>query len=376
MSGFKTLTTLALVVGASYGLADTVTLKDGREMHGRLVRESADRIWLRTNSTGETEILKSKIATFTENANWGRSYDLRTEGSKTTKPADGEGEAGEGEGGEGEGGGAKSGGAKAGDAKGGPVEGIPALADWTWPGELTDAEIRVLEELRDAFYTELTEELLPTTAERLEKIALPEGAESEIEKQSAMLAWKRRQGSANMRRRNAQKAILSNYGVAAIPALVDNLGHEDWWRQRLSAQALGKLMKSGSSNDSSGFSLEWEAEDARWYAYHFNAPASLLGLLDHKENTLDSPFIRQEANGALAAITEHKVNYPPQAEKPTLLPSAEEADAIKRWKSWWPLERARWVKAEKERDERRAKVVEAIQTLLKGKAPKLEPKAN
>ena len=372
MSGFKTLTALALMVGASYGLADTVTLKDGREMHGRLVRESADRIWLRTNSTGETEILKSKIATFTENANWGRSYDLRTEGSKA-KPADGEGE-GEGEGTEG--GDAKTGDAKTGDAKGGPVDGIPALADWTWPDELTDAEIQVLEELRDAFYTELTEDLLPTTEQRLKKLELPEGAEAEIEKQSAMLAWKRRQGSANMRRRNAQKAILTNYGVAAIPALVDNLGHEDWWRQRLSADGLGKLMKSGSASDGGTFSVEWEAEEARWYAYHFNAPASLLGLLDHKENTLDSPFIRQEANGALAAITEHKVNYPPQAEKPTLLPSAEEADAIKRWKSWWPLERSRWVKAEAERDERRGKVVEAIQTLLKGKTPELQPKAN
>ena len=90
--------------------------------------------------------------------------------------------------------------------------------------------------------------------------------------------------------------------------------------------------------------------------------------------TLDSPFIRQEANEALGQITQHKVSYPSAGEKPTLLPSSEESAAIQRWKSWWPLERARWVKAEKERDERRDKVVEALQQLLKGQRPELTPK--
>ena len=97
MSGFKTLTALALAVGAGYGVADTVTLKDGREMHGRLVRESEDRIWLRTNSQGETEIPKSKIATFTENADWGRTYELRSAGSKAEGDEGGEADGGDAE---------------------------------------------------------------------------------------------------------------------------------------------------------------------------------------------------------------------------------------------------------------------------------------
>lgn len=375
MSGFKTLTALALAVGAGYGVADTVTLKDGREMHGRLVRESEDRIWLRTNSQGETEIPKSKIATFTENADWGRTYELRSAGSKAEGDEGGEADGGEG----GEAGtedAPKAGGAGATKA-GGLPGGLPALADWTWPAELSKAEVNTLTPIRDAFYTELKDDLLPTTEERLALLKLPEGAAEEIERQSAMLAWKRRQGSANMRRRNALDAILSGYGVRAIPALVDNLGHEDWWRARLSAQGLAKLMKSGSADDGGGKAsskVEWKEADARWYAYHFNAPASLLGLLDHKENALDSPFIRQEANEALGQITQHKVSYPSAGEKPTLLPSSEESAAIQRWKSWWPLERARWVKAEKERDERRDKVVEALQQLLKGQRPELTPK--
>ncbi|MEZ6186799.1 MAG: hypothetical protein R3F62_17540 [Planctomycetota bacterium] len=371
MSGFKTAACLAVLLGAGQSLADTVTLKDGREMHGRLVRETEDRIWLRTNSQGETEIPKSRIATFTENANWGRDYELRTEGARPSTEEGGEG-AGEG-GDEGDAGTPAAGGGAGGATKtedGGLPGDLPQLADWTWPDELSQAEVKVREGLRDKFYAELTEELLPTTEERLEKIQLPPDADEELERLSAKLAWKRRQGSANMQRRNALNDLLGTYGVAAIPTLVDNLGHEDWWRQRLSATGLGDLMKAGSASDG----LEWTADEARWYAYHFNAPASLLGLLDHKENTLDSPFIRQEANQALAAITEHKVNYPPVDEKPTLLPSAAESDAIRRWKSWWPIERKRWVEAEKARDERREKVVAALQDLLKGKIPELKPK--
>ena len=60
------LVTFALLAAASPVVADTVTLKNGREIHGKLVSEGKNEVRLRT-AGGTITIPRADIATFNEN---------------------------------------------------------------------------------------------------------------------------------------------------------------------------------------------------------------------------------------------------------------------------------------------------------------------
>ena len=343
--------TAGLLVGAALpAFADTVTLKNGRELHGRLVEESADSIVLRTGTGGQIVVLKEKIATFTENANWGDD-----QGGRATKPLPDRDDAGD-EGDEGD--------ADEGEAppprppRGGPAEpGADPAADWRWPSGLTRAEIDRLTPVRDELLGEL-EELGPSPEERM---AMVDASKLSSAERSAMddlftrMGYNRqRRSSAAMVRRGARDRLVSEFGLKAIPELVEALGDTNYWQARMSADALGKLAGGG------------DGEDAKWYCYHLDVPTKLIGLMGHQGEFGLSPAMRLDANAAMERVTGHKVGF--EASEETLRTAAE-TKSLRDWRSWWSRARSTWQAEQKANEERREEILADLDTLRRGEMP-------
>ena len=283
-------------------LADTVTLKNGREIHGVLVSEEADAIFIRTGD-GVIRIEKALVATFTEGDVW-EPYGRNT---PTEVPAEGGTEGG------------TDGGTDGGTStpQGSGAQGAQDVAgdDWTWPAGLTEEEIATLTEVRDRFQQELED--LPEPVEPLEDLTATE--EAELQRLMQRFEWRQRQGSAIMIRNNARDEVVRTLGTKAIPALVDGLAAENYWRARMSAEALAQIA-NGS-----------DAELAQHHLYEQGAPSNLLILMTHQGDT-ESPFMRAAANQAMEAITGHSVDFP-TSNQPMRTPG--EINATQAWRSWW-----------------------------------------
>jgi len=314
--------------------ADTVTLKNGREIHGRLVEELVDRIRIRTAGAGVIVILKDEIATFSEN-------ELDTELTPPSAQREDAGEPG------------GAAGAQERPQDGG--EAGEATGD-DWDAGVTDEQKKELTPLRDALRKELTE-LGPPAAERLAAIALSGPEESQLGERIRAMANRHRQGSANLRRRNALDRVVQEYGVRAIPQLVAALGHQNQWIARMSAQALGAV--AAGAKDKAA---------AQWLLYHFKAPAGLIDLMEH-QGEVDSPFLRSDANAALEAISGATQGF--VASEGSLM-TPPEAQARKAWQSWWSRLAEFRAAEENKRDERRKQVQAQLAQIRKGERPTAE----
>jgi RNase P/RNase MRP subunit p29 len=336
----------ALVAGlAATALADTVTLKNGRELHGRLVEETADSIVLRTGTGGRIVVVKEKIATFTENADWGDE-----QGGRATRSLPSS------EGGEGEGEGETEDGAEPGPQGEGGAEEGPA-ADWKWPAGLTRDEIAELTKIRDDLLAEL-DELGPSADERMKAIdesQLSAGEKREMGDLYTRMGFNRqRRSSAAMVRRGAKDRLVSEFGNKAIPSLIEAIDGGGYWHSRMAAQAVGQLASGG------------EAQDARWYCYHLNVPAKLIKLMGHQGEFNLSPSMRGDANEAMEKVTGHSVGFKASDET---LRTQEETRALKEWRTWWSRARAQWKKEEAEKEARRDEIADALDQLKKGEIP-------
>lgn len=310
--------------------ADTVTLKNGRELHGRLIEERVDRIRIRTTGSGVIVIMKSDIATFSENE---QDMEL-TPPSRTPAPEVG-----------GETGGEP--GAEGGDT-----------SDGDWAPGVTDEQKAELGPLREKLEKEL-EELGPSAEERLKANELTAPERQALAAKIKSLAVRRRQGSANLRRRNAMESLVNEFGARAIPQLVDGLGNANQWIARMSAQALGQVARSAKDKAAT-----------QWLMFHYKAPAGLITLLDH-QGEVDSPFIREEANASLEAISGASQGF--VASKSSLQTPAE-ARAGKAWKEWWDRMRDFTATAEKKKETRRKELQDALAQIRQGVRPEIEPK--
>lgn len=63
-----------VVLGSSAAQADTCTMRDGREIHGRLIHENRDYVFLRIADGGTLRIERELIVSFVENDNYGFDY--------------------------------------------------------------------------------------------------------------------------------------------------------------------------------------------------------------------------------------------------------------------------------------------------------------
>lgn len=339
----RLLASLALAVGLAPALAraDTVTLKNGREIHGRLVEERLEDIRIRTEG-GTIVIRKAEIATFSENENFG-DYGGRIRpaaGTQPGTPAPG-----------GEGGTPAEGGQP--DAQPGTPGATPPAGDeWRWPEGLSREEIKVLEELKAKYEAEL-EELGATKEERLKAVEATTQERSAMQELIRRFGLVRRQGSANLRREQARDELVSQFGVKAIPLLADSVKSENQWISRISAQAIGLL----AGGDADG--------QRKWLMFHLRVPAALLPLLDH-QGEVDSPFIRQEADQALKAIAGNGVGFVASRDP---LRTPAETQAMRAWQRWWTAAEKEWTEAEATKAARRVELKEKLEALRRGENP-------
>lgn len=338
----------AVALAPSPARADTVILKNGHEIHGRLLEERKDVIVMRVEGGGTMPIRKADVASFFEGevlVDYGGKARAQPQPGQAPPPA-----------------GTPATPAQPTPAQPGqpvaPAGGGATADDWTWPAGLSPAQLEELTAIRDEVLEEL-EKLGPTAEERLEATTLSAEERSELQEQITYFNWHRRQGSANMRRENAKKRALA-FGVKAIPQLVEALRNESQWTKRISAQALGELAGATSG--------DLKAEDVRWLMYHFDAPAQLVAALDH-QGEVDSPFVRQDADASLRAITGHTVNFQPSTER---LRTQAETQAKTAWERWWTREKARWTRAEADKVKMREELSRKLALLRQGKNPETD----
>lgn len=339
---------LALLAGlpvAAFG--DTVTLKNGKEIHGRLVEETEELIRIRSGG-GVITLQKAEIATFSENENWG-DYGREVPPPPADKPAEKDPKKPADKPADKPKPGDKP---KAADKPGEPR--TWSKETWKWPAGLSEEKIAELTPIRDEHLKEL-EKLGPTPAERLKKIELHPEEKDKLDQLVNRLDFQQQQGSANMIRRKARDRVINELGPKAIPTLSEGVKQDaNYWRARISAEALELLNKD---------------EDARWLMYHFDAPSGLVNLLRHQGDFGESPHLRNQANKTLEALTKHKESWPDSTET---MRTPAETEAMERWVAFWAREKRRWDAAEKEKEERRAELIAGLEKLAKGENPEGE----
>jgi hypothetical protein len=318
---------LALAI-ASPARADTVTLKNGREIHGRLVEERQDSIRMRTEG-GTITIQKAEIASFTEGEVFmnyggsGRTGDPAAQPGQPGQPPPAQpGQPGQPPAQPGQPGQPPA-------QPGQPGQMPPSAATWTWAPGVTADKIATLTPIRDRYLEELAA-LGKTPEERLAALAITAEERSRLQELITRFNWHRRQGSANAQRNNAKDDAVA-FGIKALPFINDALQSESQWTARTASDAMAALVQRPGG--------DLKVEDARWLMYHHDVPGRLISLLDHQGEP-DSPFIRADANAALEAVTGHDANWP--ANQTEALRSQDESEAKRRWEQWWSAEKRRW----------------------------------
>lgn len=347
---------LTLLAGASMTLisgapasADTVTLNNGREIHGRLVEEGKKVILIKTGS-GVITIPKFKVATFSENENWGNYSKPRS--VKELKAIEEANRKAAAKGTEGET--PKKGGGAA------KAEGAKDDGEWTWAEEVSKATIEELTPIRDELQKKL-EDLGPTAAERLKVMTLSREEEPDLKEKVRLLGWKRGRGrrggiaGSQIYRNKAKKEIVENYGVRAIPSLVKTVGSENLYQARWAAQTLQEIHAGAASKP-----------DSLWLMNHFEAPAALVELMNNVGDTT-SPFVRLEANAAMETIVGESMGWPKGANTPGA--NANETEALKKWRRWSARNRLAFTKGEEEREANRKLYTEQLEMVREGKNP-------
>lgn len=359
---------LALLL-APAAVADTVTLKNGRELHGQLVEEKADAIVLRTTG-GSITIRKAEVATFNANDTI-EPYlrEVEPAGGPRTPATPATPGATE-----------RPGPAPRGPATGTEAAPPPAPGDapkerptketWKWADGVTRERIRELTPARDKLLGEL-DKLGPTKEERLATTECTEEEAAEMDK--LVDAFDRR--ASHVRRRNGQRVRgnntrnqarrraageISEWGSQAIPVLLETVVSDNSLTARMSAKALSTLKPDE----------EVKQEDLKWLLWHFEAPKLLISLME-RQTAADSIIVRNDANTALVALAGQDFGF--QLGK-AVAPSPAETEAVRRAKEWWKAEHAKFLKDEEAKEARRAKVLVALEEVRQGRdPPKDEP---
>lgn len=327
--------------------ADTVTLKNGRELHGKLLDEDKVVIRLRIEGGGSITVPKADIATFTEGEVLVTYSRPQADTAPVTTPTSPDPATP-----------TPPAGGAATPAPTGAAPTTPAAAAWVWPASLTPAQIAELTPIRDAVLKQLAD-LGPPAEERLKALETSAAERTRIQELMARFRDRQRQGSANARRGVAREEVVG-FGAKGIDALVDGLGSESQWTRRVSAQALGAL---------AGGAGEVTAKDMRWLMIHQSVPQKLLALLGD-QGEVDSPFVRADANAALEAISGAKQEWPQTTDRMRTPAESQAADA---WSRWWQTERRRFERSQETYAAKRAALEAKLDLLRQGKSPSSTP---
>ncbi|MDC3378945.1 hypothetical protein OAX78_01520 [Planctomycetota bacterium] len=328
----------ALLFAAAPAQADTVTLNNGKEIHGFLVEESLEQIWIRTGG-GTIMVYKREIATYSENSFDGDYGRLRDAGPPAGEDAEG-GDATSEEGG------------AAADVSGLTGSAAEILEGWQWPAGLSEDDTAELEAARDLLLEELGT-LGQTAEERLAAIEVTAEEEAAIARQVQLMGWTRRQGSAAARRNNARDALVNDYGPKAIPFLAEALDAEKAWTRRMAASGLAALATT---------------DDNKWLIFHFDTPGKILGLMDHQGDS-DSHMIRAAGNEALETISGESFGFEVGRES---LRTAGESAAYRAWREWWATAKSAWDAEQADAEARKGQIAADLETLRAGEMPEAE----
>jgi hypothetical protein len=342
------------VGGAAPCHADTVTFKNGREIHGRLVDETLKEIRIRT-AGGEMVITKDKVATFSENDSWEEYEKPRSvaqiEADKIKAAADKDKDEDEDKDKD-----KTKDKTKDKDKTPDTPKNAAELREdaWEWDSGLTEEQIEECTPLRDQLWADL-DLLGPTDKERLDKLVLSGEEQTAVKSILYRMSLNRRQGSAVIKRKTALKELIGTYGLKAADLVVKQLSGDNLWSLRMASEAIAQLSTKG------------EKDEAKWLFYHYKAPAELVRLLEHQGES-DSPWIRQDAAKALAAVTGQTFGWN-MPDKPDSMRSTIETKSFRRWRDWWKRFGPWWENREKENAEKRVKLGEDLDNLSKGIAP-------
>lgn len=302
-----------LICLAGVAEADTVTLKNGREIHGRLIKETRTHLHIRVAQGGVLRLEKARIATFSENSNYGEGY----AGSPTTggssgatestadKPDDKPNESGK-------------------TAKSGPGagEGEDWIKDLGPPHESFDdaSADKILERLK---------ELRSPEARFIGETEATKEEQQTIQSLFDQMGYARKVG--NRGRRGQAREKLKEFGVKVLPHVDKQLSSGNFYRRLNTARLVASLAAKDDA---------W-----RFYTHKFNLVSSLIPMVGD-QSTPQSFGLRAAANEALEKLTGASMGFRPNSDQ---FRTAAQADALSAWKGWWAKEQEAWIKAEKER---------------------------
>lgn len=280
-----------LVFSAGSVFADTVTLKNGREIRGRLVKENKDFIFVKVQSGGVIRIEKNSVVTFTEDERDGSSY-VPTKPMATGSSAVAKEERNDSEGDKG-----------TSSATGGSTAGSTSTKDSSSSGSSTGAEKKDWESSLPEAHASLSEKdkadllkVLRENRDRSEELLKATKASKEeqtkIDADYKDLGYARKAG--NRGRRDQARERLKGQGLKSLPKVMEGFSRGNYYVRYHSLLLLKELV---SKTD------DWE-----WYAYHYKLPGMCLqAMKDQSETT--SFGVRNEANAVLVKLFGESKGY-------------------------------------------------------------------
>lgn len=313
---------ILILVASGLARADTVTLTNGREMHGRLVKETRDFIMLEVNA-GVIRIEKTKIATYTRNRNYGRGYGVGgvplppkpTVEDPKPKPK---------------------------PKKDEPKKDLPA-----WRKALPEPHESLSEEQRAELLKAL-EDSRPVKDEYLK--AAEEGDDAaRIRDLFNLMGYSRKVGNRGIREQSRKE--LEAFGVKNLERLAANLDSPNFYKRMNTV----KLLRS----------LATKSDEWTWYLYHFKLHEKLINAVGEQLD-LGSYVIRDEADAALRALTGQSSAFQGNGDQ---FRTREQARAQQEWRAYFAKAEPAFKAAQKTRAETYQKALETWKNGMDAEAP-------
>jgi hypothetical protein len=274
MAGKTALTLLVLGALAAPALADTITFKNGHEVHGRLMEET-DKYVIFQVGNGKLKFDKKEIATFTEDADYGQRYftpPKREDDSGNTTPGV--------------------------DGKPGKAFLVPADATPEEKKDLRGVHARIEEELG---------KLGPSPDERQRRLDLTGTERASLDA-----------AISNLGDAKSNTADFAALGPKCIAGLSDVL---------VSGTARAKANAAAAISDAV---TRGDEGDAKWALGHYKVATNLANVLDASgdEGAADA---RNQANHALEIISGTSQSW---LDTKDPAPTEAQRNATTKWKDW------------------------------------------
>lgn len=271
---------------AGPALADTVTFKNGREVHGRLIEETKDEIIVQVGQ-GKLRFAKREVATFTEDNDYGQRYFTPPHRSDAYE-------------------------------LGGPGGAAMLGKYWTRHKDAGQDELKDLK----GVHAKLEEEYVKLGASpeaRARKLELTGSEKTQLD--NTLVSFGRVHGVGD----------VSGFGLKAIPSLVEVLQSGDMVAKATAAMAIADVYSRG------------ELDDARWICGKVRAGVVLTTLLEASgDETAGSA--RTAADKALQAVSGTQFNWQDSKDP---YPTESQRESIRSWKLWASKDAATFQESEK-----------------------------